>query len=161
MGAIGKYKKEYVEQITRLADEGLCLDEIAGRWDITYKTLYEWSKKHAEFSEPYKVAKQKYQAWIFDHVRRGLSKAVYPTKNAELLLRFAGKVEHVEGFTGTIEQSLKQLLASDDYTADQKVKLAQCIDTCVRASETSQYIERMERIENHLGLKDKTRVGKS
>lgn len=54
-----KYKPDYHPQKAReLAEQGLIDKQIAEQFGINQDTLYEWKKKHSEFSEAIEEGKQ-------------------------------------------------------------------------------------------------------
>ena len=52
-----KYKKEFCIQAEKLCKKGFIDTEIADFFEVNVDTIYEWKKKHKEFSESLKSGK--------------------------------------------------------------------------------------------------------
>ena len=50
-----KYKEEFCQELIEHMAEGLSFESFAGRVGVTFQTLYNWEKVHAEFFEAKKL----------------------------------------------------------------------------------------------------------
>jgi hypothetical protein len=62
-----KYKKSFhaVDFIAQ-SKQGKSLAQIAYAWDVSRDTLYEWAKKHKEFSDAIKKGREYSEAWYMN-----------------------------------------------------------------------------------------------
>lgn len=65
-----KYRPEMCQTVIDVAATGAGVAEIACELDITKETFYQWVKQKPEFSDAFKIAKQKCQAWWEKQGRR-------------------------------------------------------------------------------------------
>lgn len=59
VGRPTKYKDEFCGQVRKLCERGFINIEIAEFFEVNIDTIYEWMKKHPEFSEAMELGKQK------------------------------------------------------------------------------------------------------
>lgn len=55
-GRPSKYKPEYCELLIKEMSRGFSFEAVAGLLEVNVDTLYEWVKKHKEFSDAKKIA---------------------------------------------------------------------------------------------------------
>lgn len=58
-GRPSKYKKEYCDRLIAHVGGGLSFDSFAGEIGVSRDTIYEWCKKHEEFSDAKRVSEAK------------------------------------------------------------------------------------------------------
>lgn len=58
-----KYKPDFCKQIVSLMADGLSIEEVAYKFDVHVDTLYEWEKRHPEFSEAKKKGVNASYVW--------------------------------------------------------------------------------------------------
>jgi transposase len=62
-----KYKKEFhPENFIELSKQGKTLAQIAFHWDIARETIYDWQKKHREFSYAVKRGREFSESWYME-----------------------------------------------------------------------------------------------
>lgn len=59
VGRPSKYKREYCEMLIEHLDSGLSFESFAGLISVNRDTLYEWTRKHVEFSDAKKIGVEK------------------------------------------------------------------------------------------------------
>lgn len=64
-----KYKKKYNEMIIEHMKEGNSLTSFASRIGVAKSTIYEWGKKHEDFSNAIKVAQDSAETWWEDKMK--------------------------------------------------------------------------------------------
>ena len=65
MGRPTKYKKEFCEKIIKLGEQGKSVVQIAANFSVHKDSIYEWCKKYPEFSDSFRVARTKSEAyWV-------------------------------------------------------------------------------------------------
>ena len=63
-GAPTKYRPEvHIPDFIEQSKQGRNITQIAARWDIDKDTIYEWGKRHKEFSVALKKGRQLCEAW--------------------------------------------------------------------------------------------------
>jgi transposase-like protein len=73
IGRPSEYKPEWMlNKAIDLMSEGASKVEVAAELGITRETLYDWMKKHPEFSDTIKKGEQLCEAWWEKHGRRSL-----------------------------------------------------------------------------------------
>lgn len=60
-GRPSKYKKEFCERLIKHMEDGLSFEAFAGEIGVAIDTVYNWNKKHPEFSEAKKIGTAKSQ----------------------------------------------------------------------------------------------------
>lgn len=59
IGAPTKYRKDFhTQDFIRLSKKGLTLTEIALEWDVDRDSIYEWGRRHPEFSVAIKKGRE-------------------------------------------------------------------------------------------------------
>ncbi len=58
-----KYKPELCQQVEDLMYEGASIEEVAWKLRVNRDTLYEWQKKHKEFSDTIKRGVNHSEGW--------------------------------------------------------------------------------------------------
>lgn len=58
-----KYDPKYCDEIVEFMSDGSSLTGFAAHIMVTRETVYEWERKHPDFSDAIKVARQKSQEW--------------------------------------------------------------------------------------------------
>lgn len=84
-GASTKYDPEhYVPEIQKMAEFGVTIEDMSDIWGIAKDTIYQWMKKHQEFSDAFKkgVAQRKLR------LRISLIKQAYKGNIGALALSF-------------------------------------------------------------------------
>ena len=76
-----KYKKEYCEQARKLCLKGFIDKDLAEFFEVNVDTIYEWKKKHQEFSDALKEGKHYSDDKVVDALyNRALGFEVVETK---------------------------------------------------------------------------------
>ena len=57
------YKKKFCQEFIELSKKGKSLTQIAARFDVHRDTLYEWGRKHPEFSDAMKKGRILMENW--------------------------------------------------------------------------------------------------
>jgi len=65
-----KYKKEYVDELSGLMEQGMLDYEIFAKWDVSHETFIAWRKKYPELQEAYKIGLVKCEAWWTRQMRK-------------------------------------------------------------------------------------------
>lgn len=71
-GRPSDYDPKYCDEIVEFMKDGSSIVAFAAHIGVVDSTIYEWAKKHPEFSRAKKVALQKSQAWWESQARDGL-----------------------------------------------------------------------------------------
>jgi len=66
-----KYKKEYCEMLVEFMGRPMPYEAFAGLVDVDYDTLYEWERKHPEFSVAKKRGKAKQYMALMELYMKG------------------------------------------------------------------------------------------
>ncbi len=67
-----KYTPEMCATVLAVGHEGGAVAEMADACDVCIDTLYEWAKHHEDFSESFRRAQHKAEAFHSKRVRNGL-----------------------------------------------------------------------------------------
>jgi transposase-like protein len=68
------YKPEYCQRVIDLMHGGMYIYEVAAELDVSRETLYAWARTHPEFSDAFKLAKERCKAWWVSQARKNLHK---------------------------------------------------------------------------------------
>ena len=83
-----KYNEELCDEVISLGKQGFSVTQIAYELDIHKDTLYEWKKKHPEFSDAIKKARD-YAQGFWEHQLRTAALGMNPegvTPNPTLMI---------------------------------------------------------------------------
>jgi len=83
-----KYNEELCDEVISLGKQGFSITQIAYELDIHKDTLYEWKKKHPEFSDAIKKARD-YAQGFWEHQLRTAALGMNPegvTPNPTLMI---------------------------------------------------------------------------
>ena len=75
MGKVGRptdYKPEYCEMLIEHMAEGYSFESFGGIIEVDETTLYEWAKKHTQFSLSKNIGTQKSMIWWEKMGRKGM-----------------------------------------------------------------------------------------
>ena len=102
MGRPEKYNEQLSEQIINFMSEGKSLTAFAASINVCKDTIYEWTKKHPEFSDALGIAKTKCEAFWEQKGMEGLFIEKDKRLNTSLWTfymkcRFGWKEETVDG----------------------------------------------------------------
>lgn len=159
-----KYTEKYVKEVVRLAEAGKSMMEIGAAFGLGENTMLLWAHTYPLFKKAYSEARLKYKAWLINDMQKGLHDRNYNANIAAILVRHVADMEGtgpLKSGINDVKASINTILDTESYTADQKVKLVQAIETGVRATETADAVEKLEALEDQIKLSDKTRVGKT
>lgn len=104
-----KYKKSYCKSLTDLGKKGYTIIEVCSEWNLAKDTVYNWVKKHKQFSDAFKIYKVHSERWwinVGKNIMMGKVKNanatcyVWMTKN---LHGWRDRVEHLEEEIDDIE----------------------------------------------------------
>jgi len=63
-GRPAKYRRGFhPREFVKLSKKGKSITQIACEWDVVRDTLYEWGRKHPEFSDAMKKGREACEAW--------------------------------------------------------------------------------------------------
>lgn len=68
-----EYNPEYCQRVIELGRAGKSVTQMASALDVHKDTVYEWAKKHEEFSDALSRARQESQTWWEDQGQMGLT----------------------------------------------------------------------------------------
>jgi hypothetical protein len=102
------YKKEYCKKLIDYMAQGLSFESFAGELSVNRDTLYEWRTKHPQFSDAYKIGKEKRNQLAEKIYFASMTNPVKNKTNTPLLIFWVKNVlgwrdkveytEHAEGF---------------------------------------------------------------
>ncbi len=80
------YRKEYCEEIVKLANTGMHMYRIAATWGVSYDAINEWSHFYEEFHQAYARAKTIQAANMMDKVIDGMTNRNFNAQSAHIVV---------------------------------------------------------------------------
>lgn len=117
-GAPTKYRKDFhCREFVEKSKKGSSLTQIARDWEVDRDTIYEWSKKHREFSGALKKGREYCEAWYSDLGQRAMiGKVIVDGKPAQFNLgAFVWMTKNILKWSDKVEQR-NEHIAADSST---------------------------------------------
>lgn len=83
-----KYQPEFCDEIIEMGNQGYSVHEMAKKLQVNHTSLYEWARKHPEFSTAFSRARNNSMAFLITEARRNMANRDFQPKLWEYMMRF-------------------------------------------------------------------------